>query len=134
VVYSPEGLDELGLGQANQVIEFDRETGKLTQYAIAAGDVGLTPAPISELAGGSIEDNARIVRSILDGEAGPRRDAAVFNAGAGLYVAGRVRDIKEGVRLAAATIDSGQARSALDRFISVSQALAQRGATAQQGN
>lgn len=130
VVYSPEGLDELGLGAPNHVAEFDRRTGKLTHYTIDAGDVGLKMAPSAELAGGTADENANIVRSILDGETGPRRDAAVFNAGAGLYVAGTVRDIAGGVRLAEATIDSGHARAALDRFISVSQALAHRSVVA----
>lgn len=126
VVYSPEGLDELGLGEPNQVVEFDRASGKVTQYTITAQEVGLKPAPCSELAGGSADDNARILRLILDGETGPRRDAALFNAGAGLYVAGEVQDISEGVRLAANVVDSRRAKSTLDRFITVSQALAQR--------
>jgi anthranilate phosphoribosyltransferase len=130
VVYSPEGLDELGLGEANHVAEFDRESGELTQYTVSARDVGLNPAPSSELAGGSAVENADIVRRILSGEAGPRREAALFNAGAGFYAAGEVPDIAGGVRLAAEIIDSGRAQAALDRFVAVSQGLAQRTVTA----
>jgi len=123
VVHSPEGLDELGLGAANQVVEFDRVHGRLTQYSIEAKDVGLSPAQCSDLAGGTAEENAAILLAILEGEVGPRRDAALFNAGAGLYVAGVVSDIPAGVRRARETLDSGRALATLERFVSVTQNL-----------
>jgi len=85
--------------------------------------VGLKQAPVSELAGGDKTVNAAITRRVLEGEQGARRDVVLFNAGAGLYAAGVVDDVAQGVEVAADSIDSGKAAEALERFIAVTQAL-----------
>jgi anthranilate phosphoribosyltransferase len=124
IVASSEGLDELGLGAENLIVEYDSAAGGSRQYSLSASDAGLRTAPVSDLAGGSAEDNARIVHEVLRGERGPRRDVVLLNAGAGLYAAGTVADISEGVRVAADAIDSGSAMRTLERFIEVSRNLA----------
>ncbi|MEZ4533314.1 MAG: anthranilate phosphoribosyltransferase [Thermomicrobiales bacterium] len=120
VVYSPEGLDELGLGEDSHVVEFDAERGEAIEYAIGPQDAGLKRASVEALAGGDAAHNAQITLRILAGAQGPMRDVVLFNAGAGLYAAGVVENVRQGVELAAATIDSGRAADTLERFVQAS--------------
>jgi anthranilate phosphoribosyltransferase len=81
-------------------------------------------AAIGDLLGGDREQNAEIVRAILRGERGPRRDIVLMNAAAALVVGARARDLKEGVELAARSIDTGAARARLERLVSLTRELA----------
>ncbi|MGE3798455.1 MAG: anthranilate phosphoribosyltransferase [Thermomicrobiales bacterium] len=130
IVYSPEGLDELGLGGDSHVVEFDVERGEPIDYTIGPQSFGLKSASVQELAGGDAVHNAEVTRRILQGEEGARRDVVLFNAGAGLYAAGVAENVAQGVEMARDTIDSGRAAEALERFIAVTQALVDRGAPA----
>jgi anthranilate phosphoribosyltransferase len=78
---------------------------------------------IADLQGGDRHQNAAIIRAILDGEPGPRRDIVVMNAAAALVAGGRAGDLKEAVRLAAQSIDSGAALAKLERLILFSREL-----------
>ena len=69
------------------------------------------------MVGGDAKVNAEITRSILNGEKGPKRNAVLLNSAAGLYVAGKVESLREGVALAEEIIDSGKALKQLERFI-----------------
>jgi anthranilate phosphoribosyltransferase len=82
----------------------------------------LKSAPAKELAGGEPGDNAEMVRSLLKGEKGPRRDVVLLNAAAAFLAAGAVKDFREGIEKAAHSIDSGGAARTLDRIIEVSNA------------
>jgi anthranilate phosphoribosyltransferase len=73
-------------------------------------------ASLEDLRGGSAADNAALVDRLLAGEAGPRRDIVLLNAGAALLVSGTAATLKDGMALAAGAIDSGRARAALDRL------------------
>jgi anthranilate phosphoribosyltransferase len=86
--------------------------------------VGLARAPFEAVAGGTPADNADTVRRVFAGEPGARRDLAVLNAGAAIYVAGRADTIEGGVREAEAALDDGRAARALDGFVSRTQELA----------
>ena len=93
----------------NTVAEFYQERG-FTVSALAAGHFPVQAATLADLAGGNRETNAEIVRRILRGdERGPKRDAVLLNAAAGLFVANRARSLSEGWDLAAELIDSGKA-------------------------
>jgi anthranilate phosphoribosyltransferase len=81
-------------------------------------------AAIGDLQGGDREENARIIRQVLGGETGPRRDIVLMNAAAALVVGGKAQDLKDGVGLAAASIDSGAAAAKLARLVELSQRLA----------
>jgi anthranilate phosphoribosyltransferase len=81
----------------------------LTDVDVDGAAFGLARAPNSALAGGDAQLNSAIVMSVLGGEPGPARDVVVLNAGAALYVAGRVATVGDGVELAAESIDSGRA-------------------------
>jgi anthranilate phosphoribosyltransferase len=109
-------LDELSTLGENTVAEFYQERG-FTSSTLDAGHFPLQPARLADLAGGNRETNAEIVRRILRGdERGPKRDAVLLNAAAGLFVANRVRTLSEGWDLAAAFIDDGKAFSKLDEL------------------
>jgi anthranilate phosphoribosyltransferase len=122
VVSSADGLDEMSTSGTTRVVEVDG--GELSSYEVAPEDVGLARADGAALAGGHPEDNARTTRAIFAGEPGPRRDLAVLNAGAAIYVSGRVGGLQDGVHAAQEAIDSGRATATLDRLVEVTRELA----------
>ena len=93
-------------------------------YEVSPEDVGLPRARPQDLAGGTPEDNADTTRRIFAGEAGPQRDLAVLNAGAAIYVAGKVESLEAGARAAEAAIDDGRAAATLDRLVEMTRELA----------
>jgi anthranilate phosphoribosyltransferase len=117
VVHGEGGLDEMSLNGPTIVCEL-RE-GWTSRYELSPQDVGLKPAPIEAVLGGDVATNAAILRSILGGEKGARRDIVLLNAGAALYAAEKARKIREGVEMAAHSIDSGAAGEALEQLIAV---------------
>lgn len=120
VVYGQDKLDEISMSAPTSVCEV--KDGTFQVYTIQPEDFGFVRCEKSALVGGSPEENAAITRSILDGETGPRREAVLLNAGAGLYVAGKADSLADGVKLAAERIDSGAAKAKLEEFIRVSNA------------
>jgi anthranilate phosphoribosyltransferase len=123
LVHAEEGLDELGLSGPSQVTEFDVRLGEIRTYAFHPSDVGLTEAPRGALAGGDVAENVRITLGVLNGESGPRQDAALLNAGAGIFAANAAATIEEGVTLARESIGSGRALHALETLVDVSTRL-----------
>jgi len=111
VVSSRDGLDELSLSAPTVVARL--RGGKVTVSEVTPESVGLSRRPLKALAGGDADKNAWITRAILFGESGPARDVCLFNAAAALMVVGLARDWKEGLRLAADSIDSGRAAASL---------------------
>ncbi|TAK23328.1 MAG: anthranilate phosphoribosyltransferase [Chloroflexota bacterium] len=118
VVHGTDGVDEMSIGAPTVVAE--ARSGTVSEYSISPEDLGIGRSPISTIAGGDSEVNARLSRSVLAGEAGPCRDAVVLNAGAALYVAGVAPTIADGVTLARQAIDSGAAARSLDALVRVS--------------
>lgn len=114
------GLDELSTAGPSYVVELNE--GHVDRWTVDPTDLGLEPAPIEALAGGTADENAQQIRRVLDGEAGPQRDVVVLNAAAGLVAAGRSEDLRDGLVTAGQAIDSGAATTALERLISVSSA------------
>lgn len=119
VVYGQDKLDEISLSAPTTICEF--ENGKFENYTICPEDFRLQSCDKSELVGGSPAENAAITRSILEGELGPKRNAVLINAGAGLYLAGKAATIQGGIDLAANLIDSKKAKAKLEEFIVASQ-------------
>ncbi len=118
VVHGREGLDELSISGPTFVAE--SRNGRVSNYEIEPGDVGLKPSPIEAIAGGDPEQNASMIRSVLDGEEGPRRDVLLLNAGAGIFAADLASNMSDAVRLAADSIDGGGARAALASLVELS--------------
>ena len=115
VVHGAGGLDEISLAGETKVGEV--RGGLVRVYNVTPEDFGLSRAPISAIAGGDAAHNAELVRAILAGEPGPRRDVVIANAAAALVAAGRAVDFLQGARLAAESIDSGAALKKLNRLI-----------------
>jgi anthranilate phosphoribosyltransferase len=115
VVGSHDGLDEISISAPTQVSEL--KDGKVITYDITPELLGLSTVPLGAVQGGDAQENAEIIRRILDGERSPYRDVVLANAGACIYVAGRADTLPEGVTIAAKTIDSGLAANKLQQWI-----------------
>src|SRR5437867_3671134 len=122
VVHGADGLDEISHTRERRVSEV--RAGVVPPFTRRAGGLGMPQAAINDLRGGDREQNAEIIRAILAGEPGPKRDIVLMNASAALVAGGRARDLKEGVELAARSIDSSTARQKLGRLVALSQELA----------
>ena len=120
VVHGSDGLDEITLTGPTQVSEL--RDGQVSTRQIDPRDFGLQQVPAEALQGGDAAYNARILREVLDGREGPRRDVVLINAAAAIAVGGRAEDMTAGLELARASIDSGRACRALDRLVEVSNA------------
>jgi anthranilate phosphoribosyltransferase len=120
VVHGHGGLDEIATEGVTVVCEV-RE-GAVRQFELTPEGAGVQPAPLEGLRGGDAQQNAEMLRGVLQGEKGPRRAAILLNAGAALAAAGVCESIRDGVRLAEKAIDSGAALDRLERLVKASRA------------
>jgi anthranilate phosphoribosyltransferase len=120
VVHGLDGLDEISLSAETEVA--DVRPSAVENYRVAPEDFGVLRSPREPLAGGDAAANAQIIRRILSGERGPRRDFVCVNAGAALMAAGRANDFRAGAALAGDAIDSGAALAKLEALAAFSQA------------
>lgn len=123
VVAGADGMDEFSTTGVNKVSRLDN--GSVSTFALDALELGLPRARLVDLLGGSLAENVRIARAILDGEPGPRRDIVLLNAAVTLLVAGRTSDLGEALHLAASSIDSGQARRKLEDLVAYTRQVSQ---------
>ena len=121
VVHAEDGLDEISLNSNTNV--WDLKDRSIKHYTIGPDDLGLAPASLQSLAGGSVEDNADTMTEVLKGASGPRRDVVVANAAGGIVAGGKAADLREGVLVAQESIDSGRALEKLELLREVSQGL-----------
>jgi len=128
VVYGTDGLDEISPSAETRTWEIRK--GEVRAASLVPEDVDLARAPRSEIVGGAPATNARIAREVLGGAKNGARTAVLLTAGAATYVAGLAGSVREGVTVAARSIDSGSARDRLDRFVATSQRLGAEAATA----
>jgi len=124
VVNGHPGMDEVSASGPTTVAEFDAAAGGVRTYTITPESVGIARTSLAEIAGGDAAANAVLVRAVLSGEHGARRDVVLMNAAAALVAAGAVADLAEGVARARASIDSGHALECLERLVVTSQRLA----------
>lgn len=115
VVHGAEGIDEVSVSGPTTV--FQVQDGRVQKGSWSPGDFGLPVSHLETLTGGDAVENAAIIRSILHGEPGPKRDIVVVNAGAALLLAGRSEDLKGAVALAQHSIDSGAGASKLNQLV-----------------
>jgi anthranilate phosphoribosyltransferase len=118
VVHGSDGLDEITLTGPTFVAAL--EEGEIRTFEVSPDEVGLKRVAGEALKGGDAAANAFALRNVLEGKAGPYRDVALLNAGAAMIVAGRARDLKEGVALAAKSVDGGAAAERLNRLVAIS--------------
>lgn len=116
VVHGSDGLDELTITGPSHVAALDPD-GTIREFEVHPEEAGLPVADPAALRGGSPAENAAALRALLDGEKSAYRDIVLFNAAAGLIVAGKAHDLKDGAEQAAAAIDSGAAREKLRALI-----------------
>jgi anthranilate phosphoribosyltransferase len=115
VVSSEDGLDEFSVSGATRVVELKH--GELATYEVSAEGVGLEPAHDGAVAAGTPEHNARVLRSVLEGQPGTERSLALLNAGAAIYVGGLADSVAAGVARAGEAVDSGAAVGVLDAYL-----------------
>ena len=118
VVYGMDKLDEISMSAPTKICEI--KDGWFRTTVISPEDFGFERCTKEDLKGGTPEENAKIVRDILGGQKGHKRNAVLMNAGASLYIGGKADSMKEGIELAAEIIDSGKALETLDKLIEVS--------------
>jgi len=119
VVHGADGLDEITTCDKTYIVEVTQ--GSLKDYEIYPEDLGIKMASLQDLAGGSALENVEIVREVLSGKSGPRRDIVLINAACAIYAADKTRTIAEGLTLARESIDSGQALKKLQLLKEYSQ-------------
>ncbi len=115
VVHGADGLDEISLSDETYVAEVHEGTVK--RYTLTPEDFAMSRAPIETLRGGNAQENAKLIREVLEGRPGPRRDIAVMNAAAALVTAGIAANFKDGAQLAASAISSGLAEKKLAALV-----------------
>ena len=117
VVYGTDKIDEISMSSETKVCEIlDKEN--LKSYTISPKDFGYNFCDKKEIEGGSVKENAEIIRNIFNlKDNGAKRKAVCMNAGAGFYIAKKVKNIKEGVKMAENLIDEKKAFEKLEDFI-----------------
>ena len=115
VVHGEDGLDEISLSAPTYVCEV--KDGWVRSYTITPEQFGFKRCQKEDLQGGVPSENAEILKALLSGEKGPKRDAAVLNAAAAMFVAGKYESIEAAVIAANDVIDSGRAFTKLEEFI-----------------
>lgn len=125
VVHGEDGLDEITTTSATRITEL--ADGSIATRSFVPEDFGLDRSPLEALIGGDAQDNAKILRAILEGGATQQQtDVALLNAGAALYLAGLCGSIREGVVLARKTLESGEPLKKLEALKALTHEVAQR--------
>jgi anthranilate phosphoribosyltransferase len=114
VVHGMDGLDEITITDKTKVSEF--AGGKVKDYFIHPADFGLPVGKAGDLKGGDAKDNAAITVEVLKGRKGALRDIVLLNASAGIVASGLAGDLKEGIKIASESIDSGAALKKLEQL------------------
>ncbi|RJQ25300.1 MAG: anthranilate phosphoribosyltransferase [Peptococcaceae bacterium] len=118
VVHGAGGLDEVSLAGPAVICEVC--AGSVRSGELDPAGYGFAYAPVSDLAGGAAEENAAVIKGVLAGERGPRRDVVVLNAALGLVAGGKAAGVAEGIALAQESIDSGAAAGKLEALAAFS--------------
>jgi anthranilate phosphoribosyltransferase len=117
LVHGGDGTDEISIAEPTAVAAI--EGGRVREFTVTPEDAGLPRHPFSAIAGGTPAENAVAFRALLDGAKGAFRDAVLLNSAAALLVAGRVTALRDGVALAAQSIDSGAARAKIAQLANI---------------
>ncbi|MBO8183739.1 MAG: anthranilate phosphoribosyltransferase [Archaeoglobus sp.] len=115
VVHGLDGLDEIS--PLGKTVVAEVKKGKVEKYEITPEDFGIERGSIEDVAGGTANFNAEVIRNVFSGEKSPRRNAVLLNAAASLYVGGKASSLEEGIEIAANLIDEGRAMEKLEEFI-----------------
>lgn len=119
VVCGEGTFDEISICGPTRVSHL--KDGEVNTFQMTPEEYGFKRADLMDIRGGDAQENAAIVKRILDGEKGPKREMVLLNAAAAFVATGRSSDFKAGIRLAEDTIDSGQAKEKLDKLVDFTQ-------------
>ena len=120
IVHGSDGLDEITLTGATKICEL-AYGGQIKEYTLEPDSFGLTACKAKDIAGGTPEDNADIIRNILSGMKGPKRDIVLMNASAAILAGDIAGNFKDAMRLARESIDTGSAEKKLKELCKISQ-------------
>lgn len=115
VMHGASGLDELSTTGPSQVVEM--KGGEIRRFEVSPGEIGVETVALDALLCPSPEESASSIHALLDGQKGPFRDIVLLNAAAALIVAGQAENLKHGAEIAAASIDGGKAKAALEKLV-----------------
>ncbi|MFC1954332.1 anthranilate phosphoribosyltransferase, partial [Chloroflexota bacterium] len=115
VVHGEDGMDEISITGKTQVYEVTKDG--IENYTVSPDDFGLSLAGPETLLGGTADENAALLRSILSGTQGPQRDVVLMNAAAALLAGDKVKNLQDGMESAKEILDNGQALSKLEQLI-----------------
>ena len=122
VVHGIDGMDEISISRKSLVWDVNHHR-VLPPYEVSPDDFGFMKASMTQIKGGTARQNAKILRGILSGEVGARRNIVIMNAAAALVAGNQASDLKEGASIAEKTLDSGKALAKLDELIKFSRSL-----------
>ncbi|MGB0960917.1 MAG: anthranilate phosphoribosyltransferase [Halocynthiibacter sp.] len=119
LVHGSDGTDELSIAGVSWVAELNN--GTVTEFEITPEDAGLPTHPFEAIIGGTPDENAVAFKALLDGEHSAYRDAVLLNSAAALVVAGKAASLKEGVKMAEKSIDTGAAKAKIQALATLTQ-------------
>jgi len=122
VVTSKDGMDEISISDKTKV--FELKNNKVKKYIIDPTKYGFEKYSKREIVGGSAKQNSKFIIEVLGGVRNCKRDIVILNSAVALYISGKAKNIKEGIRLAEESIDSGKAKQVLENLIKETQKYA----------
>jgi len=117
VVHGMDSLDEVTITARTRVTELC--SGRIRSFYLSPGTFGFKKASMDSVTGGSLKQNVKIIKDVLNGEKGPKRDMVLMNSSVALMVADKAKNFKNGVKIAAEAIDTGRAMEKLEALIEV---------------
>jgi len=118
LVHGADGMDELTTTGTTFVTAL--KDGKISSFEVTPEDAGLPRAALEDIRGGDATENAAALTAVLEGAKNAYRDIVLLNSAAGLVVAGKAEDLRQGAKMAAEAIDNGKARACLAKLVEVS--------------
>ena len=115
VFHGRDGLDEISTTTTTKISQM-RNGGNVNTFEFDATDLGISQVTLFDLQGGKPEENAGIIKAIIKGETGPKRDIVLLNAAAGIVVGGKAQTLEEGLKLASESVNSGAALHVLNQL------------------
>ena len=115
VFHGRDGLDEISTTTTTKISQM-RNGGNVNTFEFDATDLGISQVTLFDLQGGKPEENAEIIKAIIKGETGPKRDIVLLNAAAGIVVGGKAQTLEEGLKLASESVNSGAALHVLNHL------------------
>ncbi|MEE8413971.1 MAG: anthranilate phosphoribosyltransferase [Dehalococcoidales bacterium] len=122
VVHGEDGTDEISITGKTQVYQIKKEG--IESYTVNPEDFGVSEAGLDSLQGGTADENASLLRSILSGTLGPQRDVVLMNTAAALVAGDKAETVLQGIDIAKESLDSGQAMAKLEQLIKLTGSFA----------